>query len=96
MSITGLTIRHVGERFQHSNDTISKYFKRVLRRLCHPGFYHAYIHLPKSHHPIPNEILADTTWFYLYFKNCVGAIDGTHISLYAITVEDHETSRNRK
>ena len=24
MCVTGLTIRHVGERFQHSNDTISK------------------------------------------------------------------------
>jgi hypothetical protein len=25
MSVTGLSIRHVGERFQHSNETISRY-----------------------------------------------------------------------
>ncbi|KAF9060559.1 hypothetical protein BDP27DRAFT_1177700, partial [Rhodocollybia butyracea] len=28
--VTGLSIRHVGERFQHSNETISQYFKVVI------------------------------------------------------------------
>ena len=26
MCVTGLSVQHVGERFQHSNETISKYF----------------------------------------------------------------------
>jgi hypothetical protein len=30
MSVTGLTIRHVGERFQRSNETISKYVPILL------------------------------------------------------------------
>lgn len=28
--VTGLSIRHVGERFQHSNETISKYIVSIL------------------------------------------------------------------
>jgi hypothetical protein len=30
MSVTGLTIRHVGERFQRSNETISRYAQFVV------------------------------------------------------------------
>ncbi|EGN93552.1 hypothetical protein SERLA73DRAFT_145185, partial [Serpula lacrymans var. lacrymans S7.3] len=30
MCVTGLTLKHVGERFQHANDTLSKYFKEIL------------------------------------------------------------------
>ena len=30
MSVTGLTTRHTGERFQHLNDTISKCFQKML------------------------------------------------------------------
>jgi hypothetical protein len=29
-SITGLSVHHVGERFQHSNDTITKYVIYVI------------------------------------------------------------------
>jgi hypothetical protein len=29
--VTGLSVRHVGERFQHSNETISKYIKFISR-----------------------------------------------------------------
>ena len=32
MSVTGLTIRHTGERFQRSNETISKYFHQIDRK----------------------------------------------------------------
>ena len=31
MSVTGLTIWHTGECFQHSNEMISKYFHQMLR-----------------------------------------------------------------
>ena len=48
MSVTGLTIRHAGKRFQHSNETISWYVFRVVRSsmptdlfqlLLQDGFY---------------------------------------------------------
>jgi hypothetical protein len=35
MCVTGLSIRHVGERFQRSNETISMYFLPVVR--CYPS-----------------------------------------------------------
>ncbi|KIM61587.1 hypothetical protein SCLCIDRAFT_54529, partial [Scleroderma citrinum Foug A] len=28
--VTGLSIRHVGERFQRSNDMISRYFRKMV------------------------------------------------------------------
>jgi hypothetical protein len=33
--------------------------------------------------------------FYLYFSNCLGAIDGTHINV-KVTCEDQQPWRNRK
>ena len=38
-SVTGLSIRHLGERFQHSNETISKCFRSILFTLSSPPFY---------------------------------------------------------
>ena len=35
--VTGLSIRHIGERFQHSNDTISRY---ILFSQVHPLLMH--------------------------------------------------------
>ncbi|KAL2231119.1 UNVERIFIED_CONTAM: hypothetical protein Sindi_1706300 [Sesamum indicum] len=64
------------ERFQHSFETISRHIKRVSRALnllapeliCPPNFNH--IH-PRIHY---------NTYFFPYFKDCVGAIDGTLIA----------------
>ncbi|KIK21682.1 hypothetical protein PISMIDRAFT_84612, partial [Pisolithus microcarpus 441] len=42
MSITGLTIRHVGEHFQHSNETISQYFQKLLFIFSSSPFYPEY------------------------------------------------------
>jgi transposase len=39
MSVTGLRIRHAGERFQRSKDTISKYFLQVLTTVSSNPFY---------------------------------------------------------
>ncbi|XP_023636070.1 uncharacterized protein LOC111829985 [Capsella rubella] len=43
---------------------------------------------------VPTKI-KDSTRFYSYFKDCVGAIDGTHI-LAMITGQDSASYRNRK
>ncbi|KAH7917968.1 hypothetical protein BV22DRAFT_976376, partial [Leucogyrophana mollusca] len=37
--VTGLSSRHLGERFQRSPDTITKYFKRMLEFFSEPPFY---------------------------------------------------------
>ena len=52
MSVTGLTIRHTGERFQRSNNMISKYFHRMLGIFSTEPFYTTYIYLPDAHTPL--------------------------------------------
>ncbi|KAH7903665.1 hypothetical protein BJ138DRAFT_971427, partial [Hygrophoropsis aurantiaca] len=37
--VTGLSTRHVGERFQHSSSTIAKYFKLMLKFFSSYPFY---------------------------------------------------------
>ncbi|KIN95067.1 hypothetical protein M404DRAFT_115192, partial [Pisolithus tinctorius Marx 270] len=42
MSVTGLTIRHISEHFQWSNETISQYFCKILFILSLSPFYSMY------------------------------------------------------
>ena len=51
MSVTGLTIHHTGKRFQHSNDTISKCFRKMLFIFSSGLFYTTYINLPDANTP---------------------------------------------
>lgn len=66
--------RNVQGRFQHSGETISRYFNIVLTALV--KLSEEYITLPNSE--IPDEITHNTK-FYPYFKDCLGAIDGSLI-----------------
>ncbi|CDO78092.1 hypothetical protein BN946_scf184729.g1 [Trametes cinnabarina] len=92
--VTGLSVRHVGERFQRSNETIAKYFKSVLQMISGPEFYNRYVKLPSADDPIPLHISTNPK-FYPYLKNVVGAMDGTHIAC-APSLEERPASRNRK
>ncbi|KIO12308.1 hypothetical protein M404DRAFT_123708 [Pisolithus tinctorius Marx 270] len=88
MSVTGLTIRHVGEWFQHSNATISRYFHKMLIIFSTLLFYTKYIHLPDE-----NKIhtcIQDNTRFWPFFKDAIGALDGSHIHA-APSATDHGT-----
>jgi hypothetical protein len=78
--------------FGHSNDTfhhhINHFFTKVIpilsRRFNQP--------------PDPNQVhqkIQDNPRFYPFFKNCLGAIDGTHIPI-SISSEKHSPFRNRK
>jgi len=90
---TGLSIRHVGERFQRSNDMISRcvvqsslhsisdcslhrYFRKMVAIFSSQPFYSQYISLSSSTavHPAINNYR-----FMPYFKDAIGAIDGSHI-----------------
>ncbi|KAI9068904.1 hypothetical protein FKP32DRAFT_1552229, partial [Trametes sanguinea] len=92
--VMGLSVRHVGERFQRSNETIAKYFKAVLQMFSGPEFYNRHVKLPSANDPIPLHISTNPK-FYPFLKNVVGAIDGTHITCTP-SLEDHPASRNRK
>ncbi|KAF9536915.1 hypothetical protein CPC08DRAFT_616675, partial [Agrocybe pediades] len=92
--VTGLSVRHVGERFQHSNETISHYFRTVLGVVSSGAFYQAYVSLPDTNAPLSNHIRHDPK-LYPFFKNALGALDGTHIYAFT-TAENRHASRDRK
>jgi len=109
-SVTGLSIRHLGERFQRSNETISKYvccccpaiqldifsryFKRILFAFSSPPIYSTYVRLPDADSPPALEIVQNPK-FFPFFANAIGAIDGTHIACHPFG-EDRHAAWDRK
>lgn len=109
---TALSVRHIGERFQRSNETISmymknlrennhhlitsdhSYFKEVLDAFCQPDFYNQYVVPPEHDDPVPAWIL-NSPLYYPFFKDAIGAIDGTHISCWPSKLE-RDLARDRK
>lgn len=75
--------------FQHSPDTIHRYFKAVLEAIT--NLTSVYIRAPSLH---PHPILRKPQ-FYPFFQNCIGAIDGTHIPM-KLPLDEQEPYRNRK
>jgi hypothetical protein len=69
------SVRQAQERFQHSGETISRYFRQTLKEIC--GLAGTFIKLPDGT-TIPPEIMNNRK-FFPYFEDCVGAIDGTHV-----------------
>ncbi|XP_076927603.1 uncharacterized protein LOC143591215 [Bidens hawaiensis] len=80
----GLSNRDVGERFQHSRETISRAFHEVLEAIAgrDKGFQGLARDIIRPKDPtfdfIPPQILNNKRYM-LYFKDCIGCIDGTHI-----------------
>ncbi|KAG2335405.1 hypothetical protein BDR05DRAFT_851402, partial [Suillus weaverae] len=93
--VTGLSTRHLGERFQCSNETISKYFKCVLNAFASPPIYQLYVWLPGADDPTPLPEILQNSKYYPYFTDAIGAIDGTHITCHPDS-EGHDAARNRK
>ena len=78
MSVTGLTIQHTGECFQHSNDTISKCFQKMLGIFLSAPFYTVYVTLPNANTP-PSQMILCNQKLWPFFQPALRAIDGTHI-----------------
>lgn len=66
----------------------------MLMAFSSPPFYTTYVKLPLATDPTPPEIRNDFRRFP-YFKDVVGAIDGTHIKCCPIESE-RSVARNRK
>ncbi|XP_019177794.1 PREDICTED: putative nuclease HARBI1 [Ipomoea nil] len=75
----GASNRDVEERFQRSSKTISRTFREVLNAM--DGFSRDIL-VPKDPElkEIPPQIVNDARYMP-HFKDCVGAIDGTHIAI---------------
>ncbi|KIJ11458.1 hypothetical protein PAXINDRAFT_37254, partial [Paxillus involutus ATCC 200175] len=91
--VTGLTVRHVGERFQRSNDTISWYFRKMTIIFSSAPFYTKYVHMPADDE-IHTKICTNPR-FWPFFKDAIGALDGSHIHA-APSAQQRGMYRNRK
>ncbi|KAL0561301.1 hypothetical protein IC582_001723 [Cucumis melo] len=77
----GFSNRMVQERFQHSGETVSRWFNIVLDVICHMA-----IDVIKPTDPqfkTTSDKIKQDTRYWSYFKDCIGAIDGTHIQVVA-------------
>uniref|UniRef100_M4C679 DUF8040 domain-containing protein n=1 Tax=Hyaloperonospora arabidopsidis (strain Emoy2) TaxID=559515 RepID=M4C679_HYAAE len=83
--------RAAQERFQHSGETISAYFHLVLNAFV--SLYDDFVQLPNGD-AVQVKIRSDRR-FYSYFKDCVRAIDDTHIPV-TVPAAYHGRFRNRK
>ena len=94
MSMTGLTICHTGKCFQCSNDTISKSFQKMLFIFSSAPFYTTYVTLPNADTP-PSWWILYNNKMWPFFKNALGAIDGSHIPCAPPTIK-HGLNQNQK
>ncbi|XP_057995699.1 uncharacterized protein LOC131175425 [Hevea brasiliensis] len=67
----------LGFYFHRSGETISRHFHNVLRAVV--ALEAEFLSLPNETE-VPPQILNNNR-FYLYFKDCVGPLDGTHIQV---------------
>ncbi|XP_028075009.1 uncharacterized protein LOC114277307 [Camellia sinensis] len=89
--LKGKQNREIQERFQHSGETVSRHVHNVLNSMkeftvvhCRPTY---------SQHRIHPYVRSRRK--YLPFKDCIGAIDGTHVSAW-VTGPDAATYFGRK
>lgn len=69
--------RKCQNRFYHSGETISRKFSEVLKSLMAMAKHFL---LPKdANFPIVHKRIRDDKRAYPHFKDCIGALDGTHI-----------------
>ncbi|XP_050280325.1 uncharacterized protein LOC126721316 [Quercus robur] len=84
-------IRTVSFFFRRSNETVSRYFHNVLRAVI---YLEDQFLLQPNGAEVPQQI-RNSHRFYPYFKDCVGAIDGTHIRV-KVSAKDAPRYRGRK
>ncbi|KAI3749692.1 hypothetical protein L2E82_20308 [Cichorium intybus] len=86
-----LRVRFASWIYRRSKSTTSRCFHRVLRAVI--SLESRYIQQPKGD-VVPKEI-KEKKRFYPYFKNCIGAIDGTHVRV-KVANKDAPRYRGRK
>ncbi|KAK3198504.1 hypothetical protein Dsin_021919 [Dipteronia sinensis] len=72
----GVGNRIIQEQFQHSGETVSRQFGIVLKKMILLAFDE--IRPPEEYNEVPHYIRSNDK-YWPYFKDCIGAIDGTHV-----------------
>lgn len=67
-------LRVIGSRFNRSTETIYRYFRIALQAIL--KLYKHVIRPPDGTTP---STISKSRRFYPYFKDCIGALDGTHV-----------------
>ncbi|GMN44995.1 hypothetical protein TIFTF001_014189 [Ficus carica] len=86
------TNRHISYLFQHSKETTSRWFFKVLKVIC--ALKDEFIRLP-DYTAVQHLILEHSEKYRPWFDGCVGAIDGTHVPCVPRR-ENTDTWINRK
>lgn len=87
-----LSFQWLQDRFQHSGKTISCIFNEVLRAMVKLSL--DYLCLSSLDKPLASQI-CNNSKYYLYFEDCLGALDGTHI-MATVLAEEQNIFRNCK
>jgi hypothetical protein len=90
----GASNRAAQERFQHTGETISRCFKKVLRAVVALGEDYIRLVELERYEDCVTEISRDAK-FYPYFKDCIRAIDGSLIPV-AVPAAQEEKYMCRK
>lgn len=77
----GFSNRMVQERFQHSSKTVSRWFNTLLDVICRMVV--DVIKPIDSQFKSTSDKIKKNTRYWPYFKDCIGAIDGTNIQVVA-------------
>ncbi|KAL3838799.1 hypothetical protein ACJIZ3_023390 [Penstemon smallii] len=86
-----LKYRIIKFKFRRSSETISRHFRQVLRAII--SLEDLFLKQPNGDE-CPTQI-KDNQKFWPYFKDCVGAIDGTHVRV-KVSNADAPRYRGRK
>jgi len=88
--LVGQTNRQCKERWQHSGDTIHACLYECISAIirCRESF------LVTPDDSVPDHILNNPK-FFPFFKDCIGALDGSHVPAI-VSPEFHPVFRNRK
>jgi hypothetical protein len=76
--VTNLSIRKLAERFQRSTETVQRTYHKVMRHFLQKDFYNSVIQYATENTPLHHSIEGSRNW-YPYFKDCIRAVDGTHL-----------------
>jgi hypothetical protein len=77
---TELSIRKPAERFQRSTETVDRVYHKVMRSILSKEIIERNLQHATEFTPLHNHIKDNPIWFP-FFKDCLGAIDGTHIAV---------------
>lgn len=88
--VTGNSNRIIQERFQRSTDTISRVVTDLINKISsNMELINKLISFPTVNPPNPEEISSNPN-FFPNFKDCIGAVDGTHLIVH---VNDQDKRR---